>query len=853
LLLISFIGLEIGAGLKGDLSNRSVNGPRVLIMAVVLAGLILSFVSLVLLGKGSTTQIPTLMNPIADLAGVSMGRRVQGGITILSLLAIPLALDRILSLLINQGYAMTRDGFWPEVFKKINPRTKKPVFLLLILVILISFTQLVNPGNLARLGSLFYLLVLMAVNFTLTRQKQLNSSFQLPIHPWIPALVLVFDLLLSLVWAEFFLAAGLMLGLGFLFYLLYSRHHRIKAKEGITVFKTPLEEEKSKQHKRILVPIANPETAESLLHLAGSLVKPEGGKVIALRVITVPNQLPLSEGSIEAEANRMLLDQAIDQATKEEFRVQTMTRVSRSIAEGILDTAREEDVDQILVGWAGGETRTITRSLGPVLDPIITDAPCDVLIVKGFNWKDIKTILVPTAGGPNAPIGAKLAAMLSQTTGADVTGLYVQVGRASNSRMAENRRILERTFQDLPFPREPEKKIIDANSPLAGILAESENYDLVIVGASEQGFIDQFAFGSIPQQIASQAPHSSVMVKGFNGAPEFWFKKVLSGIFNLFPTITAEEQLEVREELIDNAQPGKDYFVLIVLSSIIATLGLLLNSPAVVIGAMLVAPLMSPILGFSLGIVLGEVRLVRTSLESVFKGVMATIIVSILVGLISPLKEMTPEILARTQPTLLDLFIALASGMAGAYALSRKEVSAALPGVAIAAALAPPLSVVGLGLANGNMQAAGGALLLFVTNLITISLAGVMIFTLLGIHPLNLQPEIKKRVRRGITGMVLLVVIITFPLGIIMNGIIQQNRQDLTIQRVLDASPLLEELTELNIDRSQSRNQIVISATVRSPEPLSQAEVNELARALEEELQRPLILNVILLPIITSE
>ena len=305
--------------------------------------------------------------------------------------------------------------------------------------------------------------------------------------------------------------------------------------------------------------------------------------------------------------------------------------------------------------------------------------------------------------------------------------------------MAANRKILEKTFQDLPFSKPPEKKIIQASSALTGILKEAENYDLVIVGASEEGFIDQFAFGSIPQRIASGAPHSSVMVKGYSGAPEFWFRKVLRYLFDLFPTLTPEEQLEVREELIDDAQPGRDYFVLIILSSIIAALGLLLNSPAVVIGAMLVAPLMSPVLGFSLGIVLGEVRLLRTSLESVFKGVMATIIVSILVGWISPLKEITPEILSRTQPTLLDLFIAMASGMAGAYALSRKDVSAALPGVAIAAALAPPLSVVGLGIANGNMRAASGALLLFVTNIITISLAGMIIFTLLGIHPLNLQ------------------------------------------------------------------------------------------------------------------
>ncbi|MCJ7733690.1 MAG: amino acid permease, partial [Anaerolineales bacterium] len=364
LLLISFIGLEIGAGLQGDLDNRSTNGPKVLILAVILAGLITSIVSLIILGKNSTNQIPSLMNPIADLAGFLMGRWVQGGLTILSLLAIPLALDRILSLLIRQGYAMARDGFWPEVFKKIDPRTKRPVFLLLSFVVLISFTQLVNPGTLARMGSLFYLVVLIAVNFSLSRQEQISSSFQLPIHPWIPALVMVFDLLLCLAWAEFLPAAGIFLGIGFAFYLVYGKHHNIKAKEGITVFKTPLEEEKTKQYKRILVPISNPDTAESLLHLAGSLVKLEGGKVIALRVITVPNQLPLSEGSIEAEANRMLLDQAIDQATKEEFRVQTMTRVSRSIAEGILDTAREEDVDHILVGWAGGETRTITRSLG---------------------------------------------------------------------------------------------------------------------------------------------------------------------------------------------------------------------------------------------------------------------------------------------------------------------------------------------------------------------------------------------------------------------------------------------------------------------------------------------------------
>jgi uncharacterized membrane protein len=232
---------------------------------------------------------------------------------------------------------------------------------------------------------------------------------------------------------------------------------------------------------------------------------------------------------------------------------------------------------------------------------------------------------------------------------------------------------------------------------------------------------------------------------------------------------------------------------------------------------------------------------------------MASIIVAIIIGLLSPLKEMTPEIISRTQPTLLDLIIALASGMAGAYAVSRKDVSAALPGVAIAAALAPPLGVVGLGFANGNMQAAGGALLLFTTNLVTISLGGVIIFTLLGIHPLNLEPETKKRVQRGVTGILFLVFMITIPLAIIMNGIIKQTREQQTIERVLLESPLTEDMSIINIERAQSRDKLLISATVRSTEPLDQETVNDLAIALENELNRPLDLDIIFLPTIRSE
>ncbi|MEJ2411955.1 MAG: hypothetical protein P8Y34_03030 [Anaerolineales bacterium] len=150
------------------------------------------------------------------------------------------------------------------------------------------------------------------------------------------------------------------------------------------------------------------------------------------------------------------------------------------------------------------------------------------------------------------------------------------------------------------------------------------------------------------------------------------------------------------------------------------------------------------------------------------------------------------------------------------------------------------------------MQAAGGALLLFITNIITISLAGVIIFTLLGIHPLNLQPEVRKRVRRGITGMVLLVVLITIPLAIIMNGILRTSRQDQAIQAVLEESPLLVDITDLEIERTRSDQGLQISVTVRKTDPLTQQDVDALAKELKAALDEPLILDFTTLPVIYS-
>jgi uncharacterized hydrophobic protein (TIGR00271 family) len=267
---------------------------------------------------------------------------------------------------------------------------------------------------------------------------------------------------------------------------------------------------------------------------------------------------------------------------------------------------------------------------------------------------------------------------------------------------------------------------------------------------------------------------------------------------------------------------------------------------------MLVAPLMSPILAFSLGLVLGDVRLIRLSIEAVFKGVALAIIIAIFIGLLSPFKELTDEIMARTHPTLLDLAVALASGMAGAYALTRKDVSAALPGVAIAAALMPPLGVVGLGLSLGDAQVTGGALLLFVTNIASISLAGAIIFMLVGVRPQTWRPETQRQIWRRLSGFVLLLLVIAIPLAIIMGGIMRDTAARQTIQEVLETQVTFQggELREFEY-RADSDG-ITVVATIHLAHPLEQTAVDATAAALSGRLERPVTLKMVVLPVTHS-
>jgi uncharacterized hydrophobic protein (TIGR00271 family) len=375
---------------------------------------------------------------------------------------------------------------------------------------------------------------------------------------------------------------------------------------------------------------------------------------------------------------------------------------------------------------------------------------------------------------------------------------------------------------------------------------------LVLLGVSEESLLDRLVFGSVPLQVAARVPATG-LVQGGRGVTGVWTRRLVRALSSVLPALDQSEQTVLRRELLRGARPGTNYLVMVILSCIIAGLGLLLGSPAVVIGAMLIAPLMSPIMAFAMGLVLGDLRMIRLSVEAILKGIAVALLIAAFAGLISPLKGVTDEMYARSRPTLLDLAVALASGLAGAYALARKDVSTALPGVAVAASLMPPLATVGLSLAMGQPQVAGGALLLFVANIAAISLAGGVVFLLLGVRPQTWAPGSRRHLRQRLIASAVMLVAVAVPLGFIFGDIVRDASRERKAEAILGAylSEVGSELVALESDEVGQELRIV--ATIRSEHPIGADWVRDVADTLTEVLGRNTQLDVVALPVIRSE
>jgi uncharacterized hydrophobic protein (TIGR00271 family) len=263
-----------------------------------------------------------------------------------------------------------------------------------------------------------------------------------------------------------------------------------------------------------------------------------------------------------------------------------------------------------------------------------------------------------------------------------------------------------------------------------------------------------------------------------------------------------EEDKATEEEIIDNVKKGIEFkgmnLWVLIFAIFIASIGLNVNSTAVIIGAMLISPLMGPIMGIGLGIGIYDFDLIKKSYKNLGVAVLISVVTSTLYFLITPLSDAQSELLARTTPTIWDVMIALFGGLAGIVAATRKSISNVIPGVAIATALMPPLCTAGYGLATGNLSYFFGAFYLFFINSVFISLATYVIVRFLKFSKKEfLDSEREKRVKRSIIFVVLIAII---PSVVMAYNIVNRTFTEKNVQMFI--------ANELNFPNSQviSRN-----------------------------------------------
>ncbi|GAA0479291.1 hypothetical protein GCM10009096_21680 [Parasphingorhabdus litoris] len=303
----------------------------------------------------------------------------------------------------------------------------------------------------------------------------------------------------------------------------------------------------------------------------------------------------------------------------------------------------------------------------------------------------------------------------------------------------------------------------------------------------------------------------------------WWRVVVCSGIDQ--PAVIAK----VKEDSFFNPR----YAFMTCMSAGIAILGLLLSSPAVVIGAMLLSPLMGPIMGAGFALAIGDYAWLKGSAKALVLGTLVAVLFAAFVVALSPLQTVTSEIASRTRPNLFDLAVALFSALAGAYAMIRGRMGT-IVGVAIATALMPPLAVVGFGLATLNMSVFGGSLLLFFTNLMTIALAAAGMARLYGFR----SSLSERQSQFQIGAMVVIFIGLAIPLGYSL----QQIAWEANVSRqangyIKDQFGSRARVSQIDID--WDAEPILVSASVFTPKIVGDAE-QQSARVLSRTFNRPI-------------
>jgi glucosyl-3-phosphoglycerate synthase len=269
---------------------------------------------------------------------------------------------------------------------------------------------------------------------------------------------------------------------------------------------------------RILIPVANPATAEELIRLGADLLDPRAGELTALGIVEVPEGMPLSEGATRARHARRLLQRVLDFAPQGTA-IHPIVRIGRHAAEGIIEASAEQEADLIIFGWGGkapaGRDGNGPSVFSPTIDEVVRDSPADIAVVKQRGSKEIRRIIVPVRGGPHAELAVRYADAIARRHDAHVSVLHFVPPGITLAVRAQAEHALSQ-FLRQHLRGTGDGTVREAANVRNAILREAEKADLVVMGASAQpagADGEAYLFGALPEAVAARAKPTVVVVK----------------------------------------------------------------------------------------------------------------------------------------------------------------------------------------------------------------------------------------------------------------------------------------------------------------------------------------------------
>lgn len=504
-----FEGYEIVAQTGEEARNPERTIPRAMFLCLIISTVLFVVITLVTIGASGWENV-------AEWGEEALARTSENVVPILgsSLIAIGTVIGSIAA--VNSvvfsssrvSFAMGRDGNLPSMFGKLHPKNQTPATAIILSgVIIIGISIFLPIEQVASAADILILLLFILVNISALslRKKRPDAPrhFLIPFFPWIPLIAIAAKIGISIAildvepiaWyvALALIYAGLLV------------HYFIKAREEIEKLEVPVRAPMTAQTRkqyRVVLPIDDPKNT-ALVELGSLLAKERDGELLLTTVLEVPSNVPLSNADPKLlEEKKKMLEKLKTFAELKGVVTRALVSVSHDVVGAIVDTAKEEHANMILIGWKG-YTRTQKRILGRKMDEILHKTPCDMIVLRAEERFSPENILVLSGATWHVSKATETAAEIARNLGSRISILNVIVDERYLDRARNYSKRLKEIVEEKGVP--VITKEVRPETIVGGVVAESLDYDLLVIGSSAAKRWEKFDFGPIQDRITKEA------------------------------------------------------------------------------------------------------------------------------------------------------------------------------------------------------------------------------------------------------------------------------------------------------------------------------------------------------------